>query len=589
MKDYHRLLRRQIKKLNLETECFERYGDLLDLVDEAYRNFDQDHLHLENILEKSSQELFKANKKLKEDVRLKELEVFQINQQLDRVMNNIREIIFQTDLNGNWIYLNNAWEEISGFKVEDSLGKNFEDYLESVLEEDRDFIKDLATSKFSETSGVFRFHHKDNQIRWIELRMRITRDANGISDGTIGTMVDITNLKQTEKALIQAKEIAINASKAKNEFLSTMSHEIRTPMNAVIGINNILMMNDPRPDQMDNLLALKHSSEHLLSLINDVLDFSKIEAGKIVFDHSEFNLQILLDDLKNTYSYSANQKGIRLILKKDDQLPTILIGDSTRLTQILTNLLSNAIKFTNEGRVVLDVELIEESENELILQFEIRDTGIGIKKDKIDLIFRSFEQAEKTISKDFGGTGLGLSICKKLLELQGSELKVKSEYTKGSTFYFQLKFGKTNTEKKDHPDPRKFNTSYEAIGQMKVLLVEDNKFNILVVEKLLANWNVNLDVAQSGKQALEMVQQNNYQLILMDLRMPMMDGYTTAKLIRKLPHERFREIPIIACTASFRQDVIDNVKRAGMDDFLSKPYDPGDLHNIIKRYEISKN
>ncbi|MEX2589932.1 MAG: ATP-binding protein, partial [Chitinophagales bacterium] len=385
-------------------------------------------------------------------------------------------------------------------------------------------------------------------------------------------------LKTSLVKVEQAKEIALQASKAKENFLSTMSHELRTPLNAVIGLTNLLVENNPREDQLDDLETLQFSADNLLSLINDILDFSKIEAGKIQLEQVSFRPEKLLDNLQRSFQNKAQEKGIKLSFEIDQLPAEVLIGDPVRLTQIMNNLISNALKFTDKGTVKFNCKLIDTKEDHLILRWEVQDTGIGIPKEKQKAIFEAFEQADSNTTRKFGGTGLGLSITRKLVQLMGGELKVESEENKGALFYFTitLKLAKNQQDQtKVKIDDKKASSKSTQLPELpkniKVLIVEDNEINIKVVSKILKNNGVAHEIVKDGSSACQLIQNKQYHLVLMDLQMPIMDGYEATKNIRAMDDEYFKNVPIIALTASVLLDVQEGVLEAGMNDYVSKP------------------
>jgi signal transduction histidine kinase/ActR/RegA family two-component response regulator len=392
----------------------------------------------------------------------------------------------------------------------------------------------------------------------------------------------IEKAKEMETQLILSKDIAEKAALTKTH-LYTMSHEIRTPMNAVIGFTNLLLQMDPRKEQMEYLNMLKFSAENLLVLINDILDFSKIEAGKIEFEDVDFSVKNLLSNIRFALLPKAEEKGINLKLFIDDELSDTFKGDQVRLGQILTNLVGNAVKFTKEGKVTITVSLAEKHPDYTKVDFEVADTGIGIREDKIANIFESFTQASSDITRQFGGTGLGLTITKRLLELMGSKIKVKSEFGKGSSFYFSLKL---KNSRKSAVDVSSAKTHFESkcLKGIKVLIAEDNKINVILAKQYMKLWGVECEVADNGLIAYQMVQNSNYDLVLMDLQMPEMDGYEATVEIRKLSDDKFKNLPIIALTASAMVEIKDQAFAAGMNDYISKPFNPNELHRILSVY-----
>jgi signal transduction histidine kinase/ActR/RegA family two-component response regulator len=393
----------------------------------------------------------------------------------------------------------------------------------------------------------------------------------------------IAQAKQLELDLIQARDAAENAAMAKSQFLSVMSHEIRTPMNAVIGFTHLLIQQDPKPEQVEFLKFLKFSAENLLILINDILDFSKIESGKVEFENVDFSIKDLISNIRLASLQKANEKNIQLKLMMDHDLPNAVIGDPVRLGQILTNLISNAVKFTSVGKVTVSASLARKTAKHSTIDFEIADTGIGIPPEKIDNIFESFTQASSDTTRKYGGTGLGLTITKRLLELLGSEINVTSQPGKGSVFYFSLTFENSDKKLKDELIPENFQELKELHG-VKILIAEDNQINVILAKQFMKNWGVECDIAENGERALMLVKTNDYDMVLMDLQMPEMDGYRTTEEIRKLPEEKYQSLPIIALTASAMLDIKDRAFTVGMNDYISKPFNPNELHRKIEYY-----
>ena len=410
----------------------------------------------------------------------------------------------------------------------------------------------------------------------------------GESDDDLITIIkflqqEIGKAKELELQLILSKDVAEKAALSKSQFLSTMSHEIRTPMNAVIGFTHLLLQMNPREDQMEYLKMLKFSAENLLVLINDILDFSKIEAGKIEFEEADFSIKQLISNIRLALLQKATEKDIQLKLLIDHDLPDVIIGDPVRLGQILTNLISNAVKFTKEGKVTIVASLGEKNKDHTIIDFEVADTGIGIAADKLENIFESFTQASSDTTRKFGGTGLGLTITKRLLELMGSEIKVKSELGKGSVFFFSLKM-KNSTRQFIQPVKEESHIETRSLKGVKILIAEDNQINVILAKQYMKLWDVECDVAENGEIAYTLVQTNDYDMVLMDLQMPEMDGYQTTVAIRQLPGEKFRNLPIIALTASAMLDIKDHAFVVGMNDYISKPFNPDELHRKIALY-----
>lgn len=386
----------------------------------------------------------------------------------------------------------------------------------------------------------------------------------------------IQQKNELSESLLEAKENAEKTANAKSNFLSVMSHEIRTPLNAIIGNIHILKQEEILPSQKEFIDSLFISSHNLLNLINDILDFSKIEDGMISFGLKPINIREITNDIRQTNKIKGLERENRIRVLVDNQVPEIVLGDDTRLSQILNNLVSNALKFTNKGIVDIAIFFDSETDTEVNLTFEVKDTGVGIKQEMLEKIFERFTQANSEITREYGGSGLGLTIIRKLLNLQNSEIHVESEEGKGSKFWFNLSFKKqVITENTASPLPVK---AKENLKGVRVLLVEDVKFNIVVAKKMMQNWEMTIEVAENGQIALDKLAENNFDVILMDLQMPVMDGFTATKNIRK----RNISTPIIALTASVSSETQVEVIKCGMNDYLTKPFNPKDLFRAIQ-------
>jgi PAS domain S-box-containing protein len=383
--------------------------------------------------------------------------------------------------------------------------------------------------------------------------------------------------------LITARQRAEEAAQSKQIFMSTMSHEIRTPLNEVIGITNLLLQGQPREDQMDYIKTLRFSGNHLLSLVNDVLDYNKMESGKIVFEQTIFNLNDFLEEIMRSYSFRSKAKHLNFEIKKEGVLPDEVIGDQIRLNQILSNLLSNALKFTNQGGIsVIIRELERKTGKTTTLEFSVKDTGIAIPKEKHRSIFDSFAQASPDTTRQYGGSGLGLAICKKLIELQGGRIRVESDSGVGSTFTFTITFGISVKGKADIISEVK--ESFIGLEDKRILVAEDNKINFFVVNKFLTGWGVKVTLAENGQLALDALEKEDFDLILMDLHMPVMDGIEATRIIRKSENPRIKEIPIVALTAAIMSENHDKIDELKINDYVLKPFKPHDLFERIKKH-----
>ncbi len=406
---------------------------------------------------------------------------------------------------------------------------------------------------------------------------------------------NIKQLKETsdEQATLNSRlalaiEKAEKSSQIKTEFLATMSHEIRTPLNAIVGMSNLMIMANPRADQRENLNVLKSSANNLQSIVNDVLDFNKIEAGKVTFENIKFNLGELLDNICGAQMIKAEEKGLKFNLKIDPALNNrLLLGDPTRLTQILFNLISNAIKFTREGNIYVKAFCHEDRGNKLTITFTVKDTGIGIDKDNLQSIFEPFTQESITTTRQYGGTGMGLAIVKRLLELQNIQMHVSSKLGEGSDFSFNMKFMVPTLRTNEVSTKYSLLQNADGVSSLRMLIAEDNPVNVLLMKKLLSKWNIIPTIAENGKRVIEVFKEDNFDIILMDLQMPVMNGFDAAMEIRKLPDARKAGVPIIALTATALLDIEEQVLNAGMNDYVSKPFKPEDLMEKIQNLVLT--
>jgi len=411
----------------------------------------------------------------------------------------------------------------------------------------------------------------------------LKKDAAGRALFYRTTLFNISDRKRYERELLLARKKAEDAARAKAEFLSMMSHEIRTPMNAIIGLSNLLDQTGLSPQQEQYLRLLKSSSENLLSLLNNILDFSKIEAGKATLEARSFDLRELIHGIFQGLRVKADEKKLAVRMELDERVPACLLGDPVKLGQVLTNLLSNAIKFTVQGSVTVAVRVQELAREHVSLDFRVSDTGIGIPQERLAKVFEEFTQASYDINQKYGGTGLGLTISQKLLELHGSRMSVESVPGQGSTFSFNLRL-KLGQEAQASAAPARVDLDMQTLRGVKLLVAEDNDLNAFVLSQFLRNWGVDFEVVGDGQQALERLQTADYELVLMDVQMPRMDGYEATLAIRRLPGERYHRLPILALTASSRMDVEERIGSTGFTDFVGKPFTPEELFTKLARY-----
>ncbi len=510
-----------------------------------------------------------------------EREIIRSRARLNAILDNLPYKAWLKDVKGEYIAVNRPFSRYFGMEPEEIIGLT--DYDICPNDVARSFEK--QDQRVVETRNQLFYEDKQPDLtegEWYETFKSPIFDDDGNVIGITGIARDITELKTKQFELIRAKEDADAANLAKQQFLSTMSHEMRTPLNAIIGITNLLIEEDPNPEQIDNLKTLNFSADHLLSLISDILDFSKIEAGKIDFETSDFNLHELVNSIQKTFSIKAAEKGLKVEVALDRDVPVSLNGDYVRLNQIITNLVGNSVKFTEEGGIYIHVSMKKKTRDALTLQFKVEDTGIGISADKLQDIFDPFVQAGRSYTMNMGGTGLGLAITKKLVELQDGKISVESKEGKGSVFTFCLPYkpGKSDVgDKKDKPSEK----ALGSLRNIRILLVEDNIINQVIASKYLMKWGGIVDEAENGLVAVEKVKKSTYDVVLMDLQMPEMDGYDAAAEIRKLDSGK-NSIPIIALTASALLEVKQKVMDVGMNDYITKPFDPVELNHKILKY-----
>lgn len=390
--------------------------------------------------------------------------------------------------------------------------------------------------------------------------------------------MSIDELRMQAVALEKAREDAEVALRARSDFLSVMTHEIRTPLNAVIGMANQLLEENPRDDQLDSIKTLRFSGDNLLALVNDILDYSKLEAGKIELEQVPVNLKELLENIRKTFEPLARKQKIELLLEVAPELPDAILGDFTRISQVLFNLVGNAIKFTPQGNVRIRVTVTKEVENKSHLLFEIIDTGVGIPEDKLAAIFDDFVQISSVVSRAHAGTGLGLSISRKILQLHNSDIHVTSHEGEGSVFSFELIVEKTKVVR------AKVATELIPLPGLRVLLVEDNEINVKITARYLKKWGIKHEIANNGIEAVNHASAQTFDVILMDLLMPEMDGYEATQEIRSTADNPNRKTAIIALSASLFDDVRKKALKVGLSGFLDKPFRPENLHQTLAAY-----
>ncbi|MCB0357404.1 MAG: response regulator, partial [Bdellovibrionales bacterium] len=453
------------------------------------------------------------------------------------------------------------------------------------------FIKNLWHTILSGQiwRGEIRNKAKDGTIYWVDTSIIPSRDNNGLINGFTAIRTDITQKKIWENELIEAKEIAQKALKTKATFLANMSHEIRTPLNGILGCSNLLLDTIKDPESKKLLDTILVSGDTLLTLINDILDFSKLESEKMELENEAFNLKGSVDQVNQLFMSKASEKSLTLISKFNDDVPTWIFGDVTRLRQVLSNLVSNAIKFTAKGSVKVMVQLEEKQGENYKIRFSVVDQGIGINKEGTQNLFKSFSQVDASTTKKFGGTGLGLAICKALVELMGGKIGVDSQEGKGSTFYFTVlaKKAEARAEHIEQSNQSKYDTTMAKTHPLRILLADDNRVNQLVGKKMLEKLGYRMDVVANGKEVLQLLKEQTYDLIFMDCHMPEMDGFEATKII--LENFKEKRPRIVALTASAMKEDKEKCFASGMDDFVTKPIDIKDVLRVLKDCQANTN
>jgi PAS domain S-box-containing protein len=508
--------------------------------------------------------------------------------------------IAHTSMEGRWLRINEKLGAILGYTVDEVLRLGWKDltYPEDVPASTEELAALVQGQKESYVLEK-RYVRKDGSMIWGQLAVSFQRDAAGLPTYVIAIIQDITERKRIEEELRRAKEAAEAANRAKDEFLANVSHEIRTPMNAILGMTDLVLDTPLRDDQRQNLKTVKSAGENLLVIINDLLDFAKIEAGKLELELADFSLRSAVGDTLQALAGRAHTKGLELIYYVQPDVPDALVGDAGRMRQVLLNLVDNAIKFTNQGEVAVRVRLVMDpngpkrstgpilQSSNVLLHFEVRDSGIDSPRDKQERIFRAFEQEDASTTRKYGGTGLGLTIASRLVALLGGQIAVDSEPGCGSTFTFTAQFGlQSTTAVADAPGSPA--AAAPAGGQrgslpLRILVAEDNEFNAQLLEQLLGKHGHSAELAANGREALRLTIEKTFDVMLLDIHMPEMDGFQVARTIREREQREGGHLPIIALTARSRREDRAQCLAAGMDDFLAKPIQAADLWATIDR------
>jgi PAS domain S-box-containing protein len=500
--------------------------------------------------------------------------------------------LFTISPEGKITDINNASVNITEMTRENLIGTDFFEYF-TEPEKAREIYKQVFAQGFV---ADYPLTISDGKLTDVLFNGSVYKDEFGKVIGVVVVARDITDHNRIEAELIEARvqaelatmvaeeakaraekaaRMAEEAVKSKQQFLSNMSHEIRTPMNSIIGFTKVLLKTDLTEKQKGYLTAIKMSGDALTVLINDILDLAKVDAGKMNFEQIPFKMATSISTMIHVFETKIQEKNLRLIKEYDERIPSVLIGDPVRLHQIILNLVSNAIKFTTEGEILVSVNLVSEDDEKVSIEFEVKDTGIGIADEKIEYIFKNFQQATTETTRLYGGTGLGLAIAKQLVETQGGTIKVISKLDEGSAFSFILPYRKTNAEADSELEIAELG---DKVKNIKVLVVEDIALNQLLMKTLLDDYGFEHDMAGNGKVAINMLQENSYDVVLMDLQMPEMNGFEAAKYIRFILKS---QIPIIALTADVTTADLEKCKTMGMNDYISKPVDERLLYKKI--------
>jgi PAS domain S-box-containing protein len=623
----NKLLLRQIRKyVGSVDDLPEELYPLFDAISQSYGHYDSDRELLERAMDLSSDELQASNNRLRDELDLQMKVIAKLKSSLGlleiedvtwdsndlvkvadfisieierrkeaetalrycrqaykTLVETAPDIIYRINKEGYFTYINPIGFQISDLPEDEVYNMRYIDVVDDKFKKriGAFYIKQVRDG-IPSTYMEFPLVNRRNREIWVGQKVQLVF-KDGKYDGVLAIARDITEIRNIREDLKKAKIEAVASSKAKEAFLANMSHEIRTPMNAIVGMSKLLKQTEINSEQSKYLNAISTSSSNLIVLINDILDLSKIESGKLELEELGFGLKELIEGLYYAQKMLSDQKGIDLHYTIDSNIPEALHGDPYRLNQILTNLINNAIKFTREGRVELAVNHQIKSDKTCLLEFRIKDTGIGIESDKLELIFDVFSQADNSITRKFGGTGLGLAITRHLVKLMDGAIDVQS--TPGVGTEFKVRIPLKIADKIDVKVEETIDSELLDLQGLKVLVVEDNRINRMLAFSLLSKWGVSYDWAEHGEEAIMLLKENPYDLILMDMQMPVMDGLEATVKIR---NEMLLDIPIIALTANAFKDDAQRCLDSGMNDVVTKPFEPSVLYNKILKQIYQK-
>lgn len=496
------------------------------------------------------------------------------------LFNYSQALICTHDLTGTILTVNPALCEVLGYHSNEMVGKKLQAFIppKDVERFKPDYLDKIIAEE--KVNGLFRVVQKNgNKLFLLYQNYKVKEE--GLEPYVIGFSQDITDRVKAENELLLAKKMTEEAARAKEIFLANMSHEIRTPMSGILGVAGLLAKTNLDRQQKNYINLITESANNLLVIVNEVLDIEKIASGKLDFENVHFRISEKTATTLQSFQYKAEEKGLNLHFKNDLPHDLIIQGDPYRLSQILNNLLSNAIKFTQEGKIIVTASLQKHNNEKVIIDFMVKDTGIGIPDNRLSVIFDPFVQASSDTTRKYGGTGLGLSICKNLVELQGGKISVSSKENEGTAFNFSIPYSKGSADLL--AEDTKIEVNFNAIGKKKILVAEDVELNQFLARHILEGWGFLVDIANNGNEAVDLASQKNYDLILMDIQMPEMDGITATEKIRKLNAD-ISAIPIIALTANALKGDNQRYLNAGMNDYITKPYTEERLFKVISKF-----